>query len=109
MLVIPPPKSSYDVKPKISIRGTTYKLEYRWNSRTNRWKLDIEDTESGTVLNGVTLIEQTDLTSHFRSKGFDWEGFFLISPNTDTNLPLGRDNFGSEKDYELLFLTYAEM
>ena len=109
MIIIPPPTSSYDVKPRISIRGVTYRFTYRWNSRSERWKLDIEDLDNNILINGLTIVEKTDITSHLLSAGLTWEGFLMASPNKITSEPLGRDNFGPDKGYELLYIGYIEI
>ena len=109
MLVLPSPKSSFDVKPNVSIKGVSYKFTYRWNSRTSRWKLDIESNDSSVKVYGLTLIENIDLTSHLLSIGFTWGGFIMVVPITNTSDTLGRSNFGSDKDYELMFIDYLEL
>lgn len=109
MLILPAPVSAYDVKPKVSIRGVTYQFTYRWNERSLRWKLDIESLDSTEKVYGLTLVENVDLTSHIQTPPFSWQGFIIALPTKNTKQPLGRDNFGSDKGYELLFIGYAEL
>lgn len=117
MIIIPPPNSSFDIKPRVSIKGTSYSFTYRWNPRITtadgappgRWKLDIKDLDTEAQVNGITLTEDMDLTSHFLSVGFAWDGFLMVRPNKITSEPLGRNNFGPDKGYELLFIGYIEL
>lgn len=107
MLILPTPLSSFS-EIDVPLQGQTYKFTYRWNSRAQQWYLDIADVEGSYYVKGIPIVENLDLTSQYRSSGLTWDGFLMTVATKNTKNPIGRDNFGRGKEYELLFIGYIE-
>ena len=44
-----------------SLEGRSYKLTFDWNSRSDRWSLDMATEDGDAVLNGAVLVIGIDL------------------------------------------------
>jgi hypothetical protein len=44
-----------------SLEGRSYKLTFDWNSRSDRWSLDIATEDGDAVINGAVLVIGIDL------------------------------------------------
>lgn len=107
MRKISTPSISYATR-KVSLNGETYNLTFRYNERTQRWKLDVASDDFVPIVNNLTLMEDEILNYHLTLPELG-DGLFIVNKSRETSLPCGRDNLGLNKDYELLFSTSAEL
>lgn len=104
---LPIPLDSYsDIE--VTLSGNTYTFTYRFNERNSRWKVDIKDNEGGYVVKGLTLIEETSQTVQLPSISLDQGMLITVRLNADNELA-GRYNTGIDKNYEFIYVTYAEL
>lgn len=104
---IPVPDLSYS-EATITLNGLIYSFQYRFNSRSDRWKLDILDSEGVYLIKGLTLIEGFSPTSYHNITGFS-EGLLIPVEVNVSDAPVGRDNLGIGKDYNLIYATFEEL
>ena len=91
----------------VTLAGVTYNITTRYNGRDKRWRLDIAQTGE-PILSGVTLMENQSLFSRYRLNDFAHGDIFVIRVKKD-GLPVGRDNFGDDLSYKLMYLSNAEI
>ena len=104
---IPVPNVSYsDVE--VTLDGSTYTFTYRFNERSNRWKVDITDVDGEYVVKGLTIVEEFSPTAHLTLGNFA-EGLLYVGTPDNTKAPVGFDNFGIDKTYEMIFSTFEEI
>lgn len=107
MLVIPTPNESYaDVK--VSLNGETFIFTYRFNSRSERWKLDIADSLGYDVCNGLTIVENQDLTTYISQLDVLGGMLFTIKTRAGDDR-IGRDNLGAGKTHQIMYISDAEL
>ena len=82
--------------------GTAYTLVFRFNSRSNRWFMDILDESEAPLLEGVKLLARTDLNSRFKSEQLP-KGVFIALDQSGRNEEPDRLNFSND-----VLLYYAE-
>lgn len=107
ILRIPVPKVSFATN-SVSLGGQSYNFTFRFNERSNRWKLDISTAEGEVVRNGLTLIEGVFPLSHLYTPNF-LHGVLSVQQTKDGTEPAGRDNLGIGKQYELLYFSVDEL
>lgn len=91
----------------VSLSGRNYIFEVSYNERSKRWYIDISLSGSD-VVNSVKVMENYDLTGRYCLQDFP-DGELFCARLRETSDPVGRDNFGIGKDYELLYLTLEEI
>jgi hypothetical protein len=107
ILKIPVPKVSFATNV-VPLGGQSYNFTFRFNERSNRWKLDISTAEGEVVRNGLTLIEGTFPLSHMYTPNF-LHGVIGVIQTQDGTDPAGRDNLGIGKQYELIYASVDEL
>lgn len=91
----------------VSLSGSSYVFETRYNERSSRWYINI--TLGGvSVINSLKVVENVNLTGRYLLDNFNDGNLFCIKIK-ETAEPAGRDNFGIGKDYELWYLTNEEI
>lgn len=91
----------------VSLSGKSYIFEISYNERSTRWYINI--TLSGEeVINSLKAIESVNMTGRYNLINFDHGELFCVRFK-QTSDPVGRDNFGVGKDYELVYLTNEEI
>lgn len=91
----------------VSLDGKSYIFEISYNERSTRWYIDI--SLSGTeVINSIKALENINMTGRYNLIDFDHGELFCVNLKK-TSDPVGRDNFGIGKDYELIYLTNQEI
>lgn len=107
MLKIPTPDKSFSTI-EVPLSGDSYLLTYRYNSRTNRWKMDISSTDGTEIKNNISLIEGFPLINHLTIPEFD-DVIFVVARRNATDDLCSRDNLGVSKDYTLTYITFDEL
>ena len=51
---------------RIELETTVYTLRFKWNTRMERWIMDIADEENNDLLNGIPVQASVDLKQRFR-------------------------------------------
>lgn len=91
----------------ISLNGVTYRFEFHFNGRDERWRMDIylEDTP---VIKGIKIMENQSLLGRYNLEDFDHGDIFCFRMEEDGN-PVGRDNLGISKPYQLVYYSNDEI
>lgn len=92
---------------EIPLGGVNYTFNYSFNTRDNRWRIDIYQG-STQVISGVKVMENQGLLSRYRLKLFN-HGEIFAERVKDDGLPVGRHNFGPGLAYELTYYTNSEL
>lgn len=90
-----------------SLAGIAYKFIYTFNTRDSRWRLSIYKDGSPVIL-GLKIVENVSLLSQYLLDDFDHGDIFCIRSKDDGN-PVGFDNLGIGKAYELVYLSNEEL
>lgn len=107
MLKIPVPESSYS-EVEVTLNGETYTFVYRFNERSNRWKVDIFNLDGDAIVKGLTVVENFSPTAHLTLPELE-QGLFYIGTAENTKAPVGLNNFGINKTYEMVYASYEEL
>lgn len=92
----------------VTLGGVRYILNWQYTGRDGRWRLHIKDSEGVYVVKGLKMIEDFSPTAHLYTIDFQEGMLNIVELNAD-DLPAGRDNLGINKNYEVIFTTFAEL
>jgi hypothetical protein len=91
----------------VSLGGSTYRLELKYNNRDSRWRLSL--SQGGvSILTGVALMENQNLLYRYDLDLFNHGTLQCNRVKKDGKL-LGRDNLGVGKSYELTYYSFTEL
>jgi hypothetical protein len=103
---IPVPNTSYATQI-VSLGGESYEFTFRYNERSERWKLDIVTTDGVVVRNGITLVEGLFFTEHLVLPEFDHGALGVVQLEIATQ-KASRHNLGIGRQYELVYVSNDE-
>lgn len=105
-LIIDTPSSSWS-QQDVTLGGKKYTFVYKYNSRDERWRLSI--SIGGTeIISSVKVMENQLLLGRYILPDFD-HGDLACVRSEDDGKPVGKDNLGAGKPYELLYFTNEEL
>ena len=107
--VIKVPDSAYS-DSEVTLSGKTYIFTFKFNSRNSSWYLDLKDSDGDIILAGIKIMPNQNLTGRYistTSENFPDGNLWCFRALNDFS-PIGRDNFGLGKTYELTFLTHQD-
>lgn len=79
---------------RISLDGVFFTLAFRLNFRMNRWFMDVKDGEDIPLINGVPLLQGSDLIERFKAATLPAGHFIMLNLEGDT-LEAGADDLGT--------------
>lgn len=91
----------------ITLGGQTYDFLLQFNTRDSRWRLTIMLDEE-LVVAGIKLVENRRLLSRYILEDFNHGDLFCMRRKS-TSDPVGRNNLGIGKEYELLYFSNEEL
>lgn len=106
MLEINVPSTAWSTN-SVSLGDILYRIDFRFNSTDERWRMDIY-IEDDPVILGVKIMESQDLVAKYRLAEFNHGDIFCIRREND-NLPVGRDNLGFNRPYGLFYFSNSEL
>lgn len=68
----------------ISLAGVSYHLKVKWNSFSNAWVLDIQDSQKENILTGIPMITGCDLLEQYAY--LDIGGAMVVQSSNDPTL-----------------------
>jgi hypothetical protein len=77
ILTIPTRKDLFAYSLDVTLEGTTYRFEFKFNSRKERWSFDIQDQAGNDILVGIPALTNVDLTAQYQHLGIP-KGIFLF-------------------------------
>jgi hypothetical protein len=105
-LSLPVSQASWSTQ-NISLSGTDYTFIYSYNTRDERWRFDIYLNEEPVIL-GIKIVENQIFLGKYLLPDFN-HGDIACLRVKDDGLPVGRDNLGIDKSYELVYFTNEEI
>lgn len=105
-LSLPVPNSSWSSQ-NITLGGLDYTFEFSFNSRDDRWRFDIY-LEDEPVILGIKIMENQFFLRNYILPDFD-HGDIVCVRSKDDGSPVGRDNLGQGKPYELIYFGTNEL
>ncbi len=105
MIILPTPSSTW-AEHRVSLAGKTYVFEFKFNSLQERWMVDIY-LDGTPVILGQMIVEDFELFYGKPITNFD-HGVLTTVRNFEGKSKLGRDNFGIDKEFSLLYLSNEE-
>ena len=91
----------------VTLGGLEYTFQSTFNSRDQRYRLSISQ-RGAVIIDNMKLMEGITLTGKYDLPLFDHGELFVIKAES-TEDPIGRNNVGFNKPYELLYLTRSEL
>lgn len=85
---------------QISLDGTTFTLHFRFNTRLDRWVMDIHDIDDVEIIQGAVLLYGLPLFDRYKIASLP-VGRFILSDETGEERNPGRDDLGD--DFKLLY------
>lgn len=86
---------------QIELDGIVYTLKFRFNERMGRWLMDIADSISNELLNGIVLLTNVPLTDDYVVANTPPGRFFCLD-KTGQNKDSGADDLGN--DIQLVYV-----
>lgn len=102
MIKINIPDSSWS-ESRMSLDGRLYTIEFRHNSRDDRWRLDIY-YQGEPVIRGLKLMENQEVTDRYILDNWNPNTYLIAVRMKNTLNLINRDNLGINKTYELYFI-----
>lgn len=91
---------------RVSLSNTTYYIKLYFSTREKSWYITLLDVSRSVIMEGVKLQFGVSPTRHLLNSTLGGNLYISrSSPKADT---LGRNNFGQDLDYSLVYITSAE-
>lgn len=85
---------------QINLEGIIYTLGFRYNSRLERWVMDVKDVDEVALVTGVPLLYGIPLLDRYKNPALP-PGTFILIDETNAERNPTRDGLG--EDYKLLY------
>lgn len=85
---------------QINLEGTVFTLHFRYNSRSERWFMDINDTDDEQIVVGIPLLYGLPLVDRYKDERLPLGRFIIVDETGEERNPT-RDGFGT--DFKLLY------
>ena len=92
----------------VSLNSNSLFLTLSYNTRDNRWYFNIVDRNSLDVISGVKILPSQDLTGKYISVTTLIGGNIYCVDTKSSGDDITRDNFGTDKQFQLWYYTTAE-
>lgn len=100
---IPPESSSVQ---RVTISNVIFYIQLDWSVRESAWYFTLMDVQRNHLVSGRKLQFGTSPTSRYTLPTLG--GNIYIRQAKDTLNDLGRDNFGQDSDYQLVWVSTEE-
>lgn len=91
-----------------TIERKAYIFSFKWQTRNKSWYLDITTREGDILAKAVKLVPNVPLIRKNLNKGPDGNIYIVANTDVTTDIP-ARSNIGPNKDFELLYISNAEL
>ena len=94
----------------VTLNKTTFYIRITFNTSDDYWYIDLSDKNDNDIVNGIKILPNQFLTRKYLDLEDVFGGGALMCYNNGSSDDgIGRDNFGTNKQYILLYLTAAEV
>lgn len=101
------PDSAFHTQ-SINIDNTAYNITFKYNTSDNSWYFTLEDIDSGSLIADTKVMPNQNLTGRFPTYNPLPNGNIWCFRFSNNYSPIGRNNLGIDKTYELIYLTFEE-
>lgn len=92
----------------LTLNGNSLFITYSYNTRDNRWYFDIVDRNDIDIISGVKILPDQNLTGKYLDVNNLLNGnIYCVNTRLD-GTDITRDNFGTDKKFQLWYLTSEE-
>lgn len=91
----------------VELEGRTYRFDFRWNTRTEQWVIDVFDGGGAALVNGVRGVINVPLLQKFGLREDLPPGELLLLDSSGRDLEAGLDDLGSR--VQLIYLPAADL
>lgn len=92
-LTIPFSNQFANFSEEVTLDGVSYRLEFKYNSRSGQWTLSILDIDGVALVSGIPLVLNFNLFEQYPDRGLP-PGEFYVVDTTDKEVAVDRDNMG---------------
>jgi len=85
---------------QITLEGTVYTLHFHYNTRAERWVMDVNNVDDEPIVVGVPLLYGLPLLDRYQDERLPLGSFMILDETGEERNPT-RDGFGS--DFKLLY------
>ena len=85
-------------KFKITLSGVIFTLSFRYNTRSNRWVMDILDPTGNQILCGLPLLIQRNVDGQYPTLAIP-EGVFFVTDDTGQGTQATQYSFGTDHTF----------
>lgn len=96
---------------QITLGGETYNIVFKFNNRDSAWRFDLFDLDQNEIISGIKIMPNQSLYERYKNTYPELPSGAIIcfkSKTSDIN-PLGRNNLGVSKTYNLIWLSDEEV
>lgn len=86
---------------QLDLEGTRYFMRFKFNSRVDRWFMDLLDENQSEILNGIKIIVDFDLLGRFKDERLPPGLLYAVDESGNENQP---DRLNFSNDVTLLYL-----
>ena len=94
ILTIPITPELLNYRFRIDLDGTTYTLAIRYNTRENRWFLDVATAAGVLILSGIKVLLNVNLIERFAQSELPPGNLFILNSDEDSEVEPGLLDFG---------------
>ena len=93
---------------QVTISNNVLTLAFKFNSRNDSWYVDISNSDNTeNIISGLNVMPNQNLTGRYFLSDISEGNIWCVRKST-TSEPIGRDNFGIGKDFELWYIPDSE-
>lgn len=92
----------------IVLASQSYNLLFKFNTSDKSWYITIRNPNLEVLVSGIKVMPNQNLTGAFKYLDILPDGDLWCVRRTSSKEPVGRDNFGVDKTYELLWISSQE-
>lgn len=85
---------------QVTLDGVVFTLKFRFNTRIDRWIMDVKDVDENSLVDGVPLLYGLPVLDRFVGDDLPLGSFVVIDETGEERNPT-RDSFG--EDFKLLY------
>ena len=91
--IVPVTSNNFVYEFRTALDNVVYSISIRYNSRSNRWTMDVKDTDDIPLVMGIPLLQGTDLIDRFKDRRLP-AGHFIMQSLEDETREAGREDLG---------------
>lgn len=89
----------------VLLAGTTYNLLFKFNDSDKSWYMTIRDSQKNSLVSGIKIMPNQNLTLPYSYLNIFPDGDIWCLRLKNDFKPIGRDNLGINKTYELVWVS----